>query len=144
MWTIFESLAGDLCKAAHNRMPDGLLELQDKKRYKRRAFTGLRGIKEAFEAAFYKNSSIDPIIQSDVFERVSALRNLIVHRSGTADDEYIQRTQETAGLPDLPRGEKLRLDGTMIEELLSGATNQARALILAVDQWLDDHAISPD
>ena len=79
-----------------------------------------------------------------MFERLSALRNLIVHRSGIADDEYIQRTQETIGLPDLPRGEKLRLDGAMIEELLSGATNQARALILAVDQWLDDHAISPD
>jgi hypothetical protein len=105
----------------------------------------LRGIKDAYEAAFYKDSdSIDRIVQSDVFERLSALRNLIVHRSGIADDEYIQRTRETAGLPDLQRGEKLRVDGKMIAELLSGATNQASKLILAVDHWLDDHAISPD
>jgi hypothetical protein len=63
MWTIFESLAGDLWEAAHNHMPDGLVELQGRKRYKRRAFTGLRGINDAYEAAFYKDSdNIDEII----------------------------------------------------------------------------------
>jgi hypothetical protein len=36
MWTIFESLAGDLWEAALNHMPDGLAELQGKKRYKRK------------------------------------------------------------------------------------------------------------
>jgi hypothetical protein len=145
MWTIFESLAEDLWEAALNHMPEGLVELKGKKRYKRNAFRGLQGIKDAYEAAFYTDSdSIHGIIQSEVFKRLSALRNMIVHSSGIADDEYMQRTRETAGLPDLQRGEQLRLDGTMIVDLLSGTTNQARALILAVDHWLDDHAISPD
>ena len=95
--------------------------------------------------AFYEDTdSIDRVIQSDIFDRLSALRNMIVHRSGIADDEYIQRTREIAGLPDLQRGEKLRLDGGMIAELASGATNHARTLIVVVDQWLDDHAITPD
>jgi hypothetical protein len=167
MWTIFESLAGDLWETAVNHMPAGLAELQGKRRYKRKgkpvatddspkgertvhlrtireygwdtrghmgsilkdrfSFTRLQGIKDAYQAAFYRDSdSIDAIIQSDVFfKQLSALRNMIVHRSGIADDEYIQRTRETAGLPDLQRGEKLRLDGKIIADLLSVATTLA-------------------
>jgi hypothetical protein len=57
-------------------------------------FARLQGIKAAYEAAFYKDAeSIDEVIQSDIFERLSAVRNLIVHKSGIADDEYIQRTR---------------------------------------------------
>jgi hypothetical protein len=145
MWTTFESLAADLLGTALSHIPDGLGKPQGTKRYKRKALTSLQGIRDVYEAAFLKNSDgIDRTIQSDVFEQLSVLRNLIVHRSGIADDEYIRRSRETTGLPDLQRGEPLRLDGGMIADLLSGATNHARALIVVVDQWLDDHANRQD
>jgi hypothetical protein len=69
---------------------------------------------------------------------------MIVHSSGIADDEYTRRSRDTTGLPDLKRGEPLRLDGGMIADLLSGATNHARELIVVVDQWLDDNANRQD
>jgi hypothetical protein len=181
-WTAFETAAGDVWEAALNHRPQGLADLNGKKRYQKReprnrddesqrmdklirlellrshkwdtahkmgsilrgqfAFTTLAGIREAFEAAFYKKSdNIDRIILDDTFDQLSALRNVIVHKSAMADAEYERRTKQIPALPKFKNGEKIQLDGKMVADLVHATTQKTFALLSAVDRWLVTNAI---
>lgn len=181
-WTMFETAAGDLWEVALNFRPQGLADLNGKKRYKKRdekrhddetpkmekqvrlslirdqnwdtkhrmgtilrdkfAFTTLGGIREAYECAFYKKSEdIDKIILDDCFDQLSALRNLIVHKSAIADGEYIRRAKDVPALPKLNIGEKINLHGKFVADLVHNTSQQTYSLLLAVDKWLTENAI---
>jgi len=81
------------------------------------AFTTLGGIREAYESAFYKKSDdIDEIILSDYFDQLSALRNVIVHKSAIADAEYVRKSADIPTLPKFKKGEKIQIDGKMVAD----------------------------
>jgi hypothetical protein len=184
-WTIFETAAGDLWEAALNHRPQGLADLNGKKRYKKRedkrgaddsqkleklvkldtirkhewdtrnkmgsilrekfAFITLSGIREAYESAFYKKSDvIDETILSDYFDQLSALRNVIVHKSAICDAEYIRRSKDIPALPKFQMGEKIQLHGKMVADLVHYSSQTTFKLLFAVDQWLDQNAIKAD
>ena len=101
------------------------------------AFTTLSGIRDAYEAAFYKKSDvIDAIILDNAFDQLSALRNVIVHKSAIADAEYVQRTKSIASLPKFQKGERIQLDGKIVSDLAFNCINKSFALLEAVDKWL--------
>jgi hypothetical protein len=181
-WTTFETAAADLWEAALNQRPQGLADLNGKKRYQKRdakrtgddtqkleklvkldlirghdwdtrnkmgsilrdkfSFTTLWGIREAYETAFYKKADdIDRIILDDCFDQLSALRNVIVHKSAIADAEYVRRTKEIPSLPQFQKGDKLQLDGKMVADLVHKSSQKTFGLLYAVDQWLVVNAI---
>jgi hypothetical protein len=181
-WTAFETAAGDLWEAALNQRPQGLADLNGKKRYRKTdrandsgpkfeksvkldlirsqewdtrnrmgtilrdkfAFTTLAGIREAYETAFYKKADdIDSAVLNDGFDELSVLRNVIVHKSGRADAEYISKAKSIASLPQLQKGESLELDGKVVSDLIHKVTIATYDLTYRVDEWLTQNAIKP-
>lgn len=108
------------------------------------SFTSLSGIREAYECAFYKKSdNIDAVILDDCFDQLSALRNVIVHKSAIADSEYVQKAKKIPSLPQFKKGEKIELNGKMVADLVHKTTNASCKLLYEVDQWLIKNAIKP-
>lgn len=101
------------------------------------SFTSLWGIRGAYEAAFYKKSDdIDSIITSEHLDKLSALRNVIVHKSAKADAEYVSRAKDFPALPQIKRGEAIKLDGKLVSDLIFECMIKTFDLISAVDKWL--------
>jgi hypothetical protein len=106
------------------------------------AFTTLQGIRDAYEAAFYKKADdLDQIIMDDCYDRLSALRNVIVHKGAIADAEYVRRTKDFSMLPQVKKGETVQLNGKMVADLVHESSQATARLIAAVDQWLVTNAI---
>ena len=105
------------------------------------AFTTLWGIREAYEAAFYKKADdIDKVIMDDCFDQLSALRNVIVHKSAIADSEYVEKTRGIQTLPKFKKGEKIQLNGKMVADLVHKSSQSTFALLYTVDRWLVTNA----
>jgi hypothetical protein len=69
-------------------------------------FSRLDGIREAYASAFPEkegSKDIDAALTDDALDALSALRNVIVHRGGKADKEYVARCSY---LPNLPKAEE--------------------------------------
>jgi hypothetical protein len=109
------------------------------------AFTTLSGIRDAYESAFYKKANdIDKTILSDYFDQLSALRNVIVHKSAICDAEYMRRSKDISALPKFQIGEKIQLHGKMVANLVHYSTQTTFKLLFAVDQWLVENATKSD
>jgi hypothetical protein len=103
-------------------------------------FTTLAGIREAYECAFYRDyADLDRAIMNVCFDKLSLLRNVIVHKGAIADYEYIEKTKSISGLPPLEKGDALSLDGKLVSDLIHEAINNCSALLTSVDKWLADH-----
>ena len=108
------------------------------------AFTTLGRIREAYESAFYKKADdIDKVITNECFDRLSALRNVIVHKAAKADAEYVRRCRDFPALPQVQKGDKITFHGQMVANLIYDCSNATCALIIVVDAWLADNAINP-
>lgn len=106
------------------------------------AFTTLQGIRDAYEASFYKKADdLDQIITADCYDRLSALRNVIVHKGAIADTEYVRKANDFPTLPKLEKGQKIELNGKMVADLIHESSITTARLIHAVDQWLVANAI---
>jgi hypothetical protein len=101
-----------------------------------RRFDSLGAIREAYWRAFHKSSEAIAVSVSDKsFEALSAVRNLLVHRSGIVDEEYFKKSQY---LP-IPRAEirdPISLDGNIVHSLMLSTTTKSFELLTAVDEWL--------
>lgn len=167
--TAFETFAGDLWEAAVNIHPQVLAELkgskspQDSKTIKldvlqrhgydltgkmgtilrdggKVQFDSLRGIREAYSLAF--GADCDAIIkplQHESLTITAALRNVIVHRAGIADADYVNQTNGKALAPQASRGESVFIDGGTLSNLLGAAYPHVIAMFEAVDDWLASH-----
>jgi hypothetical protein len=105
-------------------------------------FTGLEAIREAYSLAFppklrrARSANIDTALADTAFDALSAVRNLLVHKGGVADDEYRKKTRMSAYAPKLQPQEALRLDGETVVKLVNPASQACVRLIKAVDTWL--------
>jgi uncharacterized protein involved in tolerance to divalent cations len=94
-------------------------------------FSGVRGIKEAYFAAFGKSASLEGILARDELEKLEAIRHLVVHRAGIIDDQFKRRVKT-----DVAEGELLALDGQSVSHLADEALNDGCNLLEFVDAWL--------
>jgi hypothetical protein len=103
-------------------------------------FDSLEGIREAYSNAFAeKTNLVDPIdeaLSGLEIDALSAVRNLLVHNGGIADDEYQKKCKYISGLPKLVEGGRLQLDGQMLRELIDPVVGRAISLLKAVDGWV--------
>src|SRR5437773_1998943 len=75
------------------------------------AFSRLSGIREAYGCAFDKDSAeIDSILTDRSIDALQATRNVIVHKAGIADRDYIRRMTDLK-LPPLGLINNIILDG---------------------------------
>ncbi len=163
-WIVFETLSEDLWESALNAHPttlaalggkttisfDDLLKngfdvgkkmgtiLKDKK--KDVSFRALADIQDAYSVAFSKQgSAIVDILKRPRLRCAAAVRNLLVHKRGIVDQEFLK---QTAGIPDLPAvtiGDNFPLSGKISAQLVDSCRHSAIALVLAVHAWIVGH-----
>ncbi len=97
-------------------------------------------IRSAYARAFKVDFDvIKAAIMDSCFDTLSAVRNVIVHKSGEADSEFIAATSTDAMFAGLQEGKSLVLNGTMVQSIIKSSFAKSLELILAVDQWMVDH-----
>jgi hypothetical protein len=102
-------------------------------------FTRLSSAREAYLRAFSERASrVETAIKSDSIEALSAVRNVLLHKAGVADDEYVKQ-QSRLKIPVAAKGEKIRLDGQNTAALIKPAFTSCKSLMIAVDDWIADN-----
>jgi hypothetical protein len=105
-------------------------------RYRQR-FDHLQGIREAYIQAFHEAyDPIDAIILNDrTIDAVCAIRNVLVHKAGIADDDYL-RSAKYLNVPKADKGRAIHLDGEIIYNLCLELHRLCFALVIVVDGWI--------
>gem|GEM_PF-6390455 len=160
-WTAFETLAGDLWEATVNARP-GLAghvatsiktEMLQKhgfnvphqmgtilREMKAVSFTVLDEIRNAYKSTFTKHAQkIDASLANKSLDALSQARNLIVHKAGKCDAEYISRAKGLPQLPHLALGEQLMTNGILARQLIEPVITCCQELIDSVGAWLRSH-----
>jgi hypothetical protein len=102
-------------------------------------FTRLSSAREAYMKAFSeKSSKVDAAITSTSFDALSAVRNVLLHKAGVVDDQYVQQ-QKYLAIPKAAKGERVKLDGQNISDLIKPAISSSKSLMIAVDDWITDN-----
>ena len=106
------------------------------RRQRRFEFTRLSSVREAYSCAFSEKSSrIDAALANKSLDALSAIRNILIHKAGKADAEYIKQSSYLK-IPKTPIGSPVLLDGQNVAELIGAAIASAKSLFIGVDDWL--------
>jgi hypothetical protein len=99
-------------------------------------FDQLGGIREAYGLAFFKDhSGICDALSDQSLDALSTVRNVIIHRSGVSDDDYVTRSSYLP-IPKTPVGQEILLDGEIVVGLMNPVLLSAIKLLEAVDAWI--------
>jgi hypothetical protein len=100
-------------------------------------FQRLQGIQEAYERTFTNSESeIKRIFGAQGLRWLSAVRNLLVHRAGRADQQFCWQMKDHARLKELPPDGIIQFDAPMVKELVAAAADSGIALVEFVNRWL--------
>jgi hypothetical protein len=105
-------------------------------------FISLRDIRAAYSLAFpdnvggIKSDEIDDALADKQLDALSLVRNLLVHKSGRADQQYIRDRKGIPEAPELEQDFPLRLDGITAKSFVRFAYNVAVNLTRGVDSWM--------
>jgi Rad3-related DNA helicase len=104
-------------------------------------FSRLDGIRNAYSRAFFDHADdIHKSINHESVRATCAVRNLLVHREGHCDDEYVRHSRSLPKLlPKLELGEKIQIDGELITRLLPDAFAACVDVMRRVDLWIINH-----
>jgi hypothetical protein len=101
-----------------------------------RRFDSLSGIREAYRLAFSRNYEIiDEAVDYNGLDALNAVRNLIVHKAGIVDREYLKRA-DTLNIPVAEVGKPILLDGNLVMEMMISVISGSNRLIVGVDDWI--------
>jgi hypothetical protein len=71
-------------------------------------------------------------------DALNLVRNLIVHKDGKVDQEYVNRSKNLK-VPSGKLGTRIPLNGDIVVSLIKPAIDAANQLLEAVDQWMVKH-----
>jgi hypothetical protein len=110
---------------------------------KKVTFTSLDEIRRAYVVAFADLApGVYQILDDAALDRLSIVRNLIVHAAGVGDKEYIAKSEKKL-LPQLKPGDPLELDGSLVSSLIAPVLERSTCLITTVDTWLSENLPPP-
>ena len=165
-WTLFESLSEDLWEAALNTHPRTLGQLNGKAKFtyddlqqnnfhvsgklgtllKKKdvvSFRTLDKISESYRLAFSEQfKPIEDVLKYASLRHAAAVRNLLIHKRGIIDREFID---QATGLPELPAWDPngppmlCPLSGPLCARLSDCCRNCAIWLTNAVHAWIIGH-----
>ena len=139
-WGAFEVLAEDLLveSIAQNQASFGFLKGNEKWRFRSRA-----SIRDCYQKAFpLDNGLITSALYNEAIDALSLLRNLLVHKGGRADQEFLTESKKysiLAPFHGLRLTDPVNLDGEIVLSIVDPAMLSSHALIVAVDKWLGTH-----
>jgi hypothetical protein len=99
-------------------------------------------IERAYRSAFPEtecNAGRKDFWTNPAFRAISAMRNVIVHKAGKIDDEFVKKRGTDPRLSHYRDGDQLLLDGELIQTLFREFFRFAQSLIESVDTWIADH-----
>jgi hypothetical protein len=103
-------------------------------------FTVLDSIRDAYWQAFSKdNEDVCGAIMDESLDAIAAVRNVIVHKAGIVDQEFINKTKRSLRLSAVTSKQRLAIDGPLVQYLVEPVISQSVKLTQAVDKWLVDH-----
>jgi hypothetical protein len=112
-------------------------------------FTSLSEIRASYSLAFsekikkkVRTFSIDAALSNRALDALSAVRNLIVHKAGRADQEYIDQQKDAPTAPGLELNKTLAVDGELVRSLVLPVIMCSKELITSVNNWVK--ATKPD
>jgi hypothetical protein len=92
---------------------------------------------DAYRKAFGKdNDTLNNIIDDINIRWLNATRNVLVHRAGEADAEFVKLVATHPILGTIKETELVKLDGKLVRELIEVAANKGVQLLQFVDNWL--------
>jgi hypothetical protein len=104
------------------------------------SFRSLARIREAYHRAFAKQSkSIDDILDDPGLQYAAAVRNLLIHKRGIVDAEFLKQIASIPNAPALAVKDKFRLTGKLCAELSDSCRSCAVWLVSAVHAWIIGH-----
>jgi hypothetical protein len=105
-------------------------------------FSVLEGIRRAYSVAFDESigapmvAAVDGALAHHAIDALSAVRNLLVHRGGVADEVYVKVSRRAHAAPRLDLGQRLQLNGETVACLIDGVVASCLDLFVAIDLWL--------
>lgn len=167
-WSAFETLAGDLFKVARDNPlvaeltgePLRIVMLAEEKclypdqatrtaaeaklnaNYGRKTdvkFAGLTNIRCAYSRGFQKAPLIDNALRDVSLDKLSQVRNCLVHSAGIADDKYLPKALLIPGMQTPSPNDAINIDGDISCALYNPVLKCGGDLIQAVDGWLTDN-----
>lgn len=130
MWTTFETLSADLWLTLLKCKPDAVEKPQ------RHSHQSLRKIQDAFGALSPRSEKIDAVLAETALRRLSLVRNVLLHRAGQIDQEFLDGAARIKWLLADQLGQPIQLDGRRVRELVNPAIGIGVSLIRAVDEWI--------
>ena len=79
---------------------------------------------------------MDSALADKSLDAMSAVRNVLVHKGGIADQVYVDDRVAAPAAPALEIGEEIQLDGKVVRDLIVPFLSSCTRLISAVDAWL--------
>ena len=157
-WAAFETVAEDLWEAAVNARPSklasGNLPIDKLKIYRfdvrsnlgtmlkdqSRNFRTLFGIQDAYRNTFQRQGErINSILSEPPLKYTAAVRNVIIHKGGKIDEEYLDQVSRIPNAYRSAVGDKFALTGKMTYDLAEAALKSAADLLNAVHGWIIGH-----
>jgi hypothetical protein len=100
-------------------------------------FTTRDGIRQAYCDAFGGDAGlVADIIDDKAIKAMSALRNVIVHRSGIADEDFLKDKSGNDCLGPAIRGIQVAIDGEMVSRLCKRTGDLGAELVLAMNKCI--------
>jgi hypothetical protein len=97
-------------------------------------------IRDAYARAFSKDwNNIRACLMSPCLDHLSAVRNVLVHKAGKADQKFVDDIGGCRHFSDIKPRDPVVLTGEVVGDLLGSAVDQSAALLSAVDAWLRKH-----
>jgi hypothetical protein len=109
------------------------------------AFTSLYAIRSAYSVAFAKGvkgcktDKIDRALSDNALDSLAAIRNVIVHNAGIADEDYVLAAKHAKLAPRRKVGQPVEIDGDLACNLTTAAMASGMSLIEAVCEWLPNN-----
>ena len=102
-------------------------------------FASLYNIRASYSRAFSKDyDELDMVLKDTCFDALAVVRNVLVHKAGIVDKEYIDNSKGLA-VPQGVFGEPIELDGEITFCLTRAVVDKCAELMKAVDAWLEEH-----
>jgi hypothetical protein len=100
-------------------------------------FSKLHRAREAYWRAFSKNrTDVCSAISDRSLDDLNAVRNVIVHRAGFADAEFVAKRPKRPPFHAVQIGDRIPIDGPTVESLIKPAMETSIRLLRSVDQWI--------
>jgi hypothetical protein len=100
-------------------------------------FSSLRNTQMEYRRAF--GDDADDVFNDERLRILELIRNLLAHRGGIVDEQFVRDTRDTKELDQLASGQPLKIDVPMVRKFVGAGVTRAVRVLRYVETWLNEH-----